>query len=712
MDRFFWAAVVPVATAAAASALALACCLVPASVPPKTELFLARYKSHCAPEPREQLCYVLAITIVPLVFWLGAAYAHRQARKANGPASAGAWPGLVRWTLAITVLGMLFYQEVCLEPYLGAGVLGIGLAVTALMGLLWPAVGWGWKERLNGLQRAIFRYGDARPWHRWMPIFLALVMTVLELLPGVYLQNMPDVGFVYECHTPVQLGDFAAVLGGRTPLVDYLPQYQTVLTYALAPVFERTGLTISTFSLAMCALSALALLTIYCIFLAVTRNSWYALLLYLPFLLASFVPMNDAGMAYHQRISAFTYYAVWPLRYLGPTLTAGVLAWYLARPGAARRFLLFLTAALAALNNLDFGLPALGGALIAVLLTAGVGPLPGSRAIRQILSSFMLAAGLAVLAFVLLTYGRSGRLPQVDMFTFYQRVFVLNGFNMLPMPALGLHVIIYLTFMAAIGRGLFGNPEHRLVNGLLLYFGVFGCGAMMYYVGRSHHLVLISVFSPWACAFLLLAYALGRAILERKEPVGVLHFLHAPALLLGLGLLLCVWQIRSFPNPVHQVARLQMRGAKPWPDIDRIVEFVRAHAACGENVIITYPYGHLIAYEAKVNNVFPFAQGESLILRAQVDRVMEAMGHHGVMRVFGVFEPELADALTRQGFRPSICVESFSLWERRVARGGTPSGTPVLRRACRNATEVASCSRQDTRCSGDTADLNAEDKPK
>ena len=64
MNRFFWAVVVPVAAGAVAGALALTFCLIPASVPAQTHLFLYRWQSHCAPEPREQVCYLLAITIV------------------------------------------------------------------------------------------------------------------------------------------------------------------------------------------------------------------------------------------------------------------------------------------------------------------------------------------------------------------------------------------------------------------------------------------------------------------------------------------------------------------------------------------------------------------------------------------------------------------------------------------------------------------------
>jgi len=281
-----------------------------------------------------------------------------------------------------------------------------------------------------------------------------------------------------------------------------------------------------------------------------------------------------------------------------------------------------------------------------------------------------LGVGLAVLGFLLLTYGRSGVLPHLGMLTFYQRVFVLNGFNMLPMPGLGLHVVFYLTFMAAIARGLFGDPEQRLVNRLLLYFGVFGSGALMYYVGRSHHVVLITVFSSWACAFVLLAYALAGELFGRSAPASFLQGLHPRGLLIGLGLLLCICQVKAFPNPVHQIARLRMRGGAPWPNIDPMMQFVRDHARAREKVMIIYPYGHLIAYQANVINVFPFVQGESLILRCQVDQVMDTIKRSEIVRVFGSFEPELAEALARFGFQPTGRVEGgFEMWEPRKDYG-------------------------------------------
>jgi hypothetical protein len=85
---------------------------------------------------------------------------------------------------------------------------------------------------------------------------------------------------------------------------------------------------------------------------------------------------------------------------------------------------------LVALNNVDVGVPALG-ATLAALLWGGSGP---------------------------------------------------------TMPLLGLHVAIYLTYVAAIGtatvRAVRGE-DGRLLTGLLAWSGVFGLGVGAYFAGRS-----------------------------------------------------------------------------------------------------------------------------------------------------------------------------------------------------------------------------------
>jgi hypothetical protein len=414
------------------------------------------------------------------------------------------------------------------------------------------------------------------------------------------------------------------------------------------------------------------LLMLFHVLRLATGGGWAGLTLYLPLLWLSFTPILSANDGpYEARWNTFTHFAVGPFRYFGPCLTLGFLAAYLLRPSRGRLLLLFFVAGAAAVNNLDFGLPALGAALVAALCTTGDGPLPRWRTILRTLAGGVLGAGAAVAAFLLLTRLRSGRLPEWRMVTSYQRAFAVNGFGMLPMPTFGLHWVIYLTFMAAIARGLFDGSASRLRRGLCLYSGVFGTGALMYYVGRSHPQVLVMVFPAWALSFVLLAWLGLEDVRARLRARGFLRALTPGAVLLGAGYVSVLATFAERPNVVQQVRRLTAPCGEGQPgnpllgDTAALADCVRAHAAPGEKVGIIAPYGHLVAGETGVVNVFPFSCPGSLIVRSQLSRATQALQASHVLRVFAAgVSPDVALELCRLGFRQEDAGNPI-LWTRR-----------------------------------------------
>src|SRR5207253_2634119 len=80
-------------------------------------------------------------------------------------------------------------------------------------------------------------------------------------------------------HLPFTLGDFAGLVNGRTPLVDFFPMYQAVTPYLLLPLFKIVGITPTTFSIAMTALSFGGLMLWFECFRRASGNAWLALLL-------------------------------------------------------------------------------------------------------------------------------------------------------------------------------------------------------------------------------------------------------------------------------------------------------------------------------------------------------------------------------------------------------------------------------------------------
>jgi hypothetical protein len=246
------------------------------------------------------------------------------------------------------------------------------------------------------------------------------------------------------------------------------------------------------------------------------------------------------------------------------------------------------------------------------------------------------------------------------MAIFYQRAYAINGFQMLPMPASGLHWIIYVTMIGAIGRGLFDRRITRVHRGLMLFSGVFGLGALMYFVGRSHHNVLITVFSAWAFSFCILIWRLNprdaeRATLKRFLPISL-------ELLVVLGLLSSIVQVRRLANPLEQFSRLRSQGGCAWVQPQAIIHFIQAQSCPGEHVIVSCHYGHVLALDAGVINVFPFSEPCAVVLKSQLDRVLAAIDQDHITKLFGSFDPEIEDALGARGFVESPGVPGCDLW--------------------------------------------------
>src|SRR5262249_23498205 len=146
-------------------------------------------------------------------------------------------------------------------------------------------------------------------------------------------------------HFPFYLGEFAAVVNGHTPLVDFFPQYQNFLAYFLEPVFRVIRLTPLTFSVVVALLSRPLLLMLFHVLRRAAGGAWAGLSLFLPLLWLSFTPILvlDDGR-YEARWNTFTHFAVGPFRFFGPCLTLAFLAAYLLRPGRTRLLLLFFVA--------------------------------------------------------------------------------------------------------------------------------------------------------------------------------------------------------------------------------------------------------------------------------------------------------------------------------------------------------------------------------
>jgi hypothetical protein len=488
---------------------------------------------------------------------------------------------------------------------------------------------------------------------------VACVAVVVTLLPAVYTDHAIESAFeAVSFHLNFTYDETMAVLNGRSPLGDFAAQYASLWPYALAAGMALLGTGLTTFTVLVAALSGAALLALYDVLRRVCRSSVAALLLFLPLLATSAFRLHGPDVA---RFSIVTYFGVMPLRYAGPFLLAWLLARHLDGARPRRLWPLFLAGGLVVLNNVDFGLPALGATVAASAWAQAGARRAGDASVRRQLleAAGGLAGALALVSVLLLV--RTGALPDLSLLVRYARVFVREGFAMLPIkPVFGFYIAIFLTHVAAIGVATVRavrRDDDALLTGMLAWSGVFGLGAGSYYVGHSLSELLIDTFPCWALSLSLLTVVTIRSLAGARRWPSPAAF----ACLIGLGLL--VGSLGQTPAPWRELERISSQG--PPSFAQPVGEgFVRQHVRPGERVLIVALLGHRIAENLDVEDVEPYTGAKSIFTLEQLEDSVAALRRERGTKLF--VEPANAygelDVVLAPAFELRDAGERMQLW--------------------------------------------------
>ncbi|HZV73425.1 MAG TPA: hypothetical protein VFF79_06895 [Conexibacter sp.] len=472
-------------------------------------------------------------------------------------------------------------------------------------------------------------------------------------------------------HLQFTLDETFAVLDGRSPLVNFAAQYGSLWPYPVAGIMSLLGTSVGIFTGLMALVSGIALLAMYDVLRRVTRSSLTALLLFAPFLATSFFLLRGP---LENRYTLATIFADYPLRFAGPWLLAWLTARHLdgERDGQdSRPWPLFVAAGLVVMNNVDHGVPALAAVLAALLWADPPRTWTRARSLALQATAGLVAAFALVSA---LTLVRAGALPDPALLVRYAKLFALAGYAMLPMPVLGMHTIIYVTFAAALTvatvRALNreGRQDRTLI-GALAFIAVFGLASGSYYVGRSHPEVLVTSFAAWSFALALLTVVAVRRLAARPsrwpEPA-----------VAGCLVAFCVTacSLAQTPTPWSQVKRLRDTSPVSFHSPSG-EDFVAAHVHRGERVAILQMLGHRIGTNLGVVDVAPYTGQASMPAYEQlVDtiRILRAEGGKKVFIMIGGAElPDVRPALQAAGFGPTAQDhEGDQLWVYGAHAGG------------------------------------------
>jgi hypothetical protein len=650
-----WSATIPVAIAVALAAYALGPPLGRLLQPdPHTYAFFAYERPVVHPEPTEHGRFVVLLVapvLLALLLWL----VTRRPRVPRLAVSAGG--ALARVVLVGVLAGCVVAQYTTLRYGIGPKTVRARFFVPAtLVTAAVIAVGLALALGGGAVQRVLARrLSDSRATVACAYVAV-LAVTAIAMLPAVHTDGLLRwTNFAIAYTTQFPLDETFAVLNGRTPLVNFTTQYSALWPYVLALVMAVLGKTLLVFSTAMATVSTVALASVFGVLRRVTRSAAAALALYLPFLATSLFRIAGSST---DRFTPGTYLAAYPLRYALPLLLAWMTARLLSRPGR-RLWPAFLLGGLAVVNNVDFGLAALVATFLAIGVTSPRLRAEGAHLVEQAL----LGVSIALALVTVLTLARSGSLPHFGRLLEYPRMY-LAGYMLSPIRSvLGLHLAIYLTYVAALAvasvRVLRREPD-RVLTGMLAWSGAFGLGAGGYFVAESEIVQLTISFTPWALTLMLLV-----VVVLRERPAGLRGRLRADrlAVLFGAGLAIC--SLAQMPMPWAQVRRLTETQPIDRPlsiqstaadarmrdffasIADGRRRFALKHGAPAAILVAT---GHRIADQFGIVNVSPYTGFDSVHTRQRLGAVIRALRRAGGNTLIAPDNPVLAALLRQSGF--------------------------------------------------------------
>jgi hypothetical protein len=644
-----WLGLVPLTLVLLASALWLAPSLSHLH-PGPTEQVFPEWRLLLKPEPLEATRYLIAavgpVILAALVLAVGTRHPGRRSADGLVIAIQLTGAGFLAWSVAhqihlVPITSPSYFDPLLLSvPNVIAGLV-IGTALTALAYA-------GPELRPAGLRRAV----DWLARRSWLAVAIAVALTAIWLLPALVTDvTVRHAGPVAGGHIPAQAEDYFSVANGRTPLVDYIPIYASLLPLALEPVLRTFDLSLTAFSISMCALSLVGLLTVFGAFHVITRRLWVALALYLPFVAISLFPWDRDGAQWDYNGN---YYGFFPGRYLGPFL----VMWLCALSLRGRRvppWAVFFAAGLTAANNAEFGVPCLMAAAVALAFGADRSlPVRARASALAVSAAAGIGGALALVCGVILV--RSGELPSPSFATYWSSTFARDGYGLEPMPTLGLHWAIYLTYAAALlsaaVRYVRRDPD-RVLTGMLAFSGILGLLTGFYFAGRSVPWQLMLLFPIWAFALSLLTFMVVGSLRRARGDSLRLRRLALPAVatLTGFGVMIAA--LVRFPAPWDQVDRLMVGGRAVY-DQPAAQRFVETHTTAGEHVLIMgTPVDHRIAARAGVVNTSPFFSVLGLLSERDAERAINLLEDDGgriVLERVSDSIPQLARILRQRGF--------------------------------------------------------------
>lgn len=464
-------------------------------------------------------------------------------------------------------------------------------------------------------------------WTRFATVALLVVAAALILLQRVWTEASLLYHGPISSHYEAVTSSVIRIASGGTCLAEVLPQYGCYGEF-LAPLLKMFGSTIPVVTTIFALILIAALWALFQFVAGLIRS---------PLILVGCLICLVMAAAFNlqfDRVDPVLQY--FPLRFFFPALSVLIAAWVqrVSSPGSAFAAGIFAGAALA--WNLESGLAV--ALSLAVFVTLDRFTARRWRERTELLNSatnlasYVAGGVLFVVAFIAYLHLKAGRPVELSNLVVFQQVFAMTGFGMIPIPAFPsywtIHAAILLGTLSlaavAAGQGKARDPGLELAA----YLATLGICLAVYYVGRSHILVLRLVMWP---SIILIFFLMDRTLLpaHRKLHRRVVE---------GVALLSIAMSVIFFgaalPEITENVKRARSAPLQANKDILADIQFVRSKSSPGEPVgIVAVDQGVLYGQTATRAALEGPGVAE-LIRRVDLERLMEFLMTRGPRKVF------------------------------------------------------------------------------
>ena len=455
------------------------------------------------PEPLEQVQYLVALVLAPaLLFSFYCLFRIPAARLPIDRAAA-----LERRLEVVVSAGLI-------------GILAVGLSLNP--GFIWGSVAWGpdavglrtgvkavsvaaafavallaaavllFPGRFPALQRA------RRPAEAAVKVLAFALVGLVGLFCVIGIGSITEGGVYLISFNAVFHGMSQVFLGRQIPNdINYL---YGLFPHFLEPLFRVFGLSVLSFSLLMGLLNMAALTLLWPLLRLLVSRVLLAGLTLIAIVYACYFD----GRQGHDH-----YFQYFPIRFIFPALSLFLASRYFLRGGALPYYASFVVGSAAVLWNPDSGVVVLLAWLMALVFQELVARNPKQAARHLLVGAGVFAATVG--AFSLAMFVRYGHAPDYLSAFYYQKLFSMNGFGLLPMVPIHPWNVVALIYAAGLLYAGMHLAEGRLnPRGVCVFhLSVLGAGLFSYFQGRSVNGTLACVSYP---AFILVAFFADKLI--------------------------------------------------------------------------------------------------------------------------------------------------------------------------------------------------------